>query len=126
MDLLKPGCGKGGNKRLRFLHGFGFRLVRPDERAKVVSAEKDPLGVKVLPRRYAMYIGNKIRGRHARVAAELVDLVRGGLKKQRLARAPAMLHGRSNDQCIGAAHGANGSPAARFVLPDEIGEEIDC
>ena len=66
--------------------------------AKMIAAENDPGGVKTDARARSFHETAEIGGRHASVAALLVDLIAGRLDEDSLARAKSQRQGGFDDE----------------------------
>ena len=104
----------------------GHRLiggqVLPAVRAEVVAAEN---GVGVGGQQF-FDLGDELRRRHAGVATELIDLVRGGFKQQRRAVFTRQFGGGADDGGVGAAYGNDAAAPVSFVCGDDGAGSIDC
>ena len=106
MQLEEPGPGIGRDHAFGLGHRRLGRKVAPGVGAKVIAAQHDlPLGTALLPRQI-VHPRHKIGGRHAGIAAPVVDLVAGRLDQHGRARlAPVAQGGAQHDRMGGTDRG---------------------
>ena len=101
------------------LHRLVCGQMLPRIGAKMIAAENDPGGVKTDARRDTFHEIAEIGGRHAGVAALLVDLIAGRLDENSLARAKRQRQGGFDDEGMGGANRSDARPTAGQPLAHE-------
>ena len=104
----------------RLRHRRPGRLCAPGIGPEVIAADPDAPGGKVEPRRDAAQEAHEVGRAHARVAAELVDLVRGRLDEQRLAGSRGLLHRARDDGRMRGAERPDARRLAALVARDDV------
>ena len=112
VQLHEAGRRIGVYQVLRQVHGLGGRQVRPRRGAQVVAAQQHAVWRQADAVGDGQHEAAEVGGLHAGVAAELVDLVGGGLHQQRRAVVQRLVHGGLDDQGMGRADGVDAECAA--------------
>ncbi len=119
MELPKAGPRVGIHHVFCLAHRRLGRLVAPWVWAEMVAAEDEATGGQVFPARNVHRPAHEIGWLHARVAAELVDLVAGRLNQQRRPGVCGLARGGLDHQRMG---GADRRHPLRRPLPPRGGE----
>ena len=115
VDFFVTGLDVMADEFLAVGHRLVCGQVLPAVRAEVVAAED---GVGVGGQQF-FDLGDELRRRHAGVAAELIDLVRGGFEQQRRAVFTRQFCGSADDGGVRAAYGNNAAAPVSFVCGDD-------
>ncbi|KAG1438539.1 hypothetical protein G6F55_013922 [Rhizopus delemar] len=103
MDLVEAGGDVGLDQHAGVGHRFGGRVLLPGIRAKMITAQDQPLAREPFFICQGADVIAVLRRGHAGVAAELVDLVGGGLDQQHGAVRQCHVHGGAQHLLVAAA-----------------------
>ena len=120
VDFMETGRRIRGDQGLGVGHGGGRIEVLPGVRAKMVAAQHQAAGGETLFARQCQHGVAENCRRHARVAAELVDLVRGRFDQQHGVVLAGHAHGGAQHARVAAAHGVQSHAFAAAVRLDHL------
>jgi hypothetical protein len=100
------------------------RFVPPGIGTEVIAAEPQLLLAKPCLLRDLEYEATEVRGRHAGIAAELIDLIRRGLDEQGGIECPRLSHGTLNNPRMRRAQGVHTGLLAPLVSRHDVEQRL--
>jgi hypothetical protein len=124
VNLEEPGLDVTGHQHRGSVHGLLGPETPPAVGPQMVSAQHDSFPRQAETVRRVEYDVAEVRRPHARVAAELVDLVRRRLQQQRSAVVEGLQHRRLDHQWMHRADRSDANRRPGTVAPDKVEQKI--